>query len=136
MVECLYVQQRAEMPIAIDANMVTLWGKNERSVLSAFALLNSTWSKLSLELICTVMGGGALKIEASHLKKLLLPKLPEDKLDELEKTGLSLVAKGKMTQSEQKIIDNIVASAFGDNTVTARMQQLLTQKHKERSTRL
>lgn len=134
--ECLYVQQHAEMPIIIDANMVTLWGENERGILSAFALLNSTWSKLSLELICTVMGGGALKVEASHLKKLLLPKLPEDKLDELEKAGLSLVAEGKMTQTEQAKIDNIVASAFGDNTVTARMQQLLTQKHKERSTRL
>ena len=134
--ECLYVQQSTETPIAIDANMVTLWSKNERNILGAFALLNSTWSKLSLELICTVMGGGALKVEASHLKKLLLPKLPEDKLDELKKAGLSLVAEGKMTQSEQEKIDNIVASAFGDNTVTARMQQLLTQKHKERSTRL
>ena len=134
--ECLYVQQRAEMPIAIDANMVTLWGKNERGILSVFALLNSTWSKLFLELICTVMGGGALKVEASHLKKLLLPTLPEDKFDELEKAGLSLIAKGKMTQSEQEKIDNIVATAFDDNTVTARMQQLLTQKYKERSTRL
>ena len=133
--ECLYVQQSTERPIAIDANMVTLWSKSKRSILIAFALLNSTWSRLSLELICTVMGGGALKVEASHLRKLLLPKLTKDKLDALEKIGLLLVAEGKMTQREQKRIDNIVASTFGDNTVTARMQQLLIQKHRERSTR-
>lgn len=135
MTECLYVKQSAELAIAIDANMVTLWGNNERNIQIAFALLNSTWSKLSLELICTVMGGGALKVEASHLKKLLLPKLPKDKLDALEKAGLSLIAEGKMTQDEQIRIDNLVASAFGDNTITERMQQLLTKKYKERSTR-
>ncbi len=135
-IECLYVRQSAEMPIAIDANMVTLWGKDERSVLISFAMLNSTWSKLTLELICTVMGGGALKIEASHLKKLLVPKLQKGKLDELEKAGAVLVIDGKMTQKVQDIIDGIIESAFKDNTVTARMRQLLMQKHKERSRRL
>lgn len=133
--ECLYVQQSAETPIAIDANMVTLWGKDEKNVLIAFALLNSTWSKLSLELICTVMGGGALKIEASHLKKLLLPKLPKRKLDEIKQAGTTLLANGKMTQKIQDTIDSIIESAFNDNTITARMRQLLIQKQKERSTR-
>lgn len=136
MTECLYVQQSAETPIAIDANMVTLWGKSQRNILIAFALLNSTWSKLSLELICTVMGGGALKVEAGHLKRLLLPKLSEDKLEELEKASLSLIAEGKMTRNEQSTIDSIIASGFADDTITVRMQKLLTQKHKERSTRL
>lgn len=134
--ECLYIQQSAESPIAIDANMVTLWGKDEKSILIAFAMLNSTWSKLSLELICTVMGGGALKVEASHLKKLLLPKLPKGKLDKLEEAGAVLVADGKMTQKVQDTIDGIIESVFKDNTVTAGMRNLLMQKHKERSTRL
>lgn len=134
--ECLYVQQNVEVPIAIDANMVTLWGKDTRNNLIAFALLNSTWSKLSLELICTVMGGGALKVEASHLKKLLLPKLPKGKLDLLEKAGAELVIEGKMTQKEQDTIDGIVASAFSDDMITVQMRQLLMQKYKERSTRL
>ena len=134
--ECLYVQQSAETPIAIDANMVTLWSKDERNILIAFALLNSTWSKLSLELICTVMGGGALKVEACHLKKLLLPKFPKCKLDALEKAGALLIIERKMTQKEQDRIDGIVASAFNDDTITERMQQLLIQKHKERSKRL
>ncbi len=134
--ECLYIKQNIEMPIAIDANMVTLWGKDTRNNLIAFALLNSTWSKLSLELICTVLGGGALKVEASHLKKLLLPKLPKDKLDLLEKVSATLVIEGKMTQKEQDTIDGIIASAFSNDTITIQMRQLLMQKYKERSTRL
>ena len=134
--ECLYIQQSTETPIAIDANMVTLWGRAERNILIVFALLNSTWSKLSLELTCTVMGGGALKVEASHLKKLLLPKLPQDKLDMLERVGETLILEGKMTQNVQDIIDDIVVSAFAGDAITARMQQLLMQKYKERSTRL
>lgn len=133
--ECLYVKQSLNNPIAIDANFVTLWGNNEKQILIVFALLNSTWSKLSLELICTVMGGGALKVEASHLKKLLLPKIPAEKMDELENVGIRLVSNGKMTQKEQKTIDRIVASAFNDYTITERMQQLFVNKHNERSSR-
>lgn len=134
--ECLYIQQTAQKPIAVDANMVTLWSKDENNNKIAFALLNSTWSKLSLELICTVMGGGALKVEASHLKKLLFPKLTKDKLDLLEKAGERLVIEGKMTQKEQDTIDEIIASAFSDNTITSRMRQMLLKKYKERSTKI
>lgn len=133
--ECLYVQQSVKTPVAVDANMVTLWGQDERNIIIAFALLNSTWSKLSLELICTVMGGGALKVESSHIKKLLLPKLSQNNLYDLEKVGISLISEGKMSQEKQSLIDDIVASAFSDNTITARMQQLLIQKHNERSTK-
>lgn len=134
-VECLYIQQHPKKPIVIDANMVTLWGGDKRSNMVAFALLNSTWSKLFLELICTVMGGGALKVEASHLKRLLFPRLSDDQLESLERAGMALVTDGKMTQKAQDAIDSSIASAFNDKMITARMQQLLQKKYKERSTR-
>lgn len=134
--ECLYVCQSPEVPIAIDANMVTLWGGDESNTLIMMAMLNSTWSKLSLELICTVMGGGALKIEASHLRKLLLPNLPKPQLDALEKAGAKLVAARDMTEEIQDQIDKIIVSVFGDETLTEQMRNLLAHKHKERSTRL
>lgn len=134
--ECLYVCQNSEAPIAIDANMVTLWSGDERNVRIMLAMLNSTWSKLSLELICTVMGGGALKIEASHLRKLLLPKLSKAKLDALEKAGEILIAAGDMADEIQDQIDKIIVSVFGDETLIERMRSLLAHKHKERSTRL
>lgn len=134
--ECLYVRQCTDTPIAIDANMVTLWSKDERAVRIMMAMLNSTWSKLSLELICTVMGGGALKIEASHLKKILLPKLPNAKLDALEEAGVNLITAGDMTEEIQNQIDKIIVSVFGDETLIEQMRTLLAHKYKERSTRL
>lgn len=131
--ECLYVCQTPEVPIAVDANMVTFWGGDKSNILIMMAMLNSTWSKLSLELICTVMGGGALKIEASHLRKLLIPNLPKPQLDSLEMIGATLVASGDMTEDIQDQIDNIIASVFEDETLTKKMRYLLAQKYKERS---
>lgn len=134
--ECLYVRQSIDTPIAIDANMVTLWSKDERVVRIIMAMLNSTWSKLSLELICTVMGGGALKIEASHLKKILLPKLPKAKLDVLERVGEELISTGNMVEEIQDQIDKTIVSVFGDESLIGQMRTLLAHKYKERSTRL
>ena len=71
----------ADEGIVVDANFSTLWmvtgGKQQVYAMSA--LLNSTWTQCYLEIISTVMGGGALKVEASHIRKLLLP-LPTDEL--------------------------------------------------------
>ena len=134
--ECLFVTQSETDPIAIDANMVTLWGRDARTIRIAFAMLNSTWSKLYLELICTVMGGGALKVEASHLKKLLFPKLSNELLQELEDAGKELIAGEMMTEDIQEKIDNTIAAAFGDEQMTSRIERLLERKYNERSTRL
>jgi hypothetical protein len=134
--ECLYVEQTIETPIAIDANMVTLWGEDVRMVIATLAMLNSTWSKLSLELICTVMGGGALKVEASHIRKLLLPKCSEEQFEALEKAGETLITEGHMTNAIQDKIDDIMTCAFRDQAVIQRMRDLLNRKYKERSTRL
>ena len=134
--ECLYVEQGGVSPIVVDANMVTLWSTDMRTIRIAMALLNSTWSKLSLELICTVMGGGALKIEASHIKKLLFPRFSMTQLDAFEKVGSRLITMGTMTGDIQDEIDRIMASYVGGDRITEQMRTLLSQKYKERSTRL
>lgn len=133
--ECLYVEQSAGNPIVVDANMITLWGKDERTVRAMMAILNSTWCKLSLELICTVMGGGALKVEASHLKKLLIPKLSDTQIGEMEKAGARLILAGKMTEAIQDHIDEIIGSALENGILTQQMRILLAQKKQERSMR-
>ena len=71
----------ADEGIVVDANFSTLWTAtgDKQQVYAMFALLNSTWTQSYLETIATVMGGGALKVEASHIRKLLLP-FPTDKL--------------------------------------------------------
>ena len=133
--DCLLIPQSSCGPIAIDANMITLWCNNDRGVRIALAMLNSTWSKLSLELICTIMGGGALKIEASHLKRLLLPKLDDSQLGELERLGGNLSESGKMNTAIQNQIDEIMVSKFGDISLTDNMRALLNKKFMERSKR-
>jgi hypothetical protein len=71
----------ADEDIVVDANFSTLWlvAGSKQQVYAMFALLNSTWTQSYLETIATVMGGGALKVEASHIRKLLFP-LPTDEL--------------------------------------------------------
>jgi hypothetical protein len=60
----------------IDANFSTLWrqpGKSQLEPTALLALLNSSWSIAAMELAGTVLGGGALKIEATQIRRLPLP---------------------------------------------------------------
>lgn len=131
--ECLYVKQDNNRPIVVDANMVTIWGKNQSANKIAFAILNSTWSKLNLELICTVMGAGALKIETSHLNKMLFPNLPEDSLSKLENIAEHLIKNGRMTPEIQNEIDILVLSPFDDESLISKCKGLLQKKIAERN---
>ncbi|HHX68697.1 MAG TPA: hypothetical protein GX708_11670, partial [Gallicola sp.] len=63
-VKCYLVAQDG---IVVDANFSTLWtdSVDKRKVYAIFALMNSLLVRAYLESIAAVMGGGALKIEAS-----------------------------------------------------------------------
>jgi hypothetical protein len=77
----------------VDANFSTLWRvrKDEQIIYAVLALLNSTWVKAYLETISTVMGGGALKVEASHLRNLILPIPTKQLIESLCLLGKRLV---------------------------------------------
>jgi hypothetical protein len=132
--ECLYVQQSKTNQIVIDANMITLWSDDERNILIILALLNSTWSKVFFELSCTIMGGGALKIEASHLKKLYFPIFNKKEYDELMELGKNIVINESINNNIQNNIDTIIANSFGDDNLTYKMKKLLIRKYNERRT--
>lgn len=85
--DCIYVPQSEENHIVVDANFVTLWSESKRTVNIGLALLNSTWSKCYLELLCTVMGGGALKIEASHVGKFCFLNLVINSFSNCQSVG-------------------------------------------------
>lgn len=75
----------------IDANFSTFsLSESDMSVQTLFALMNSSWVRLALEYTCTKMGGGALKVEAAHLKRLPVPNLSSDSLRRLHKIGKKL----------------------------------------------
>src|SRR5439155_1526562 len=81
----------ADPPVLIDANFSTAWSNNpEWSPLAMFALLNSSWMQLCMEAIGTPMGGGALKLEATQIRRLPLPDFPSEVLRALHEAGSAL----------------------------------------------
>lgn len=97
----------------IDANFATLWtegiGPNKHALL---ALLNSAWTATVLEYSAAVMGGGALKVEASHLRRLSVPPIEGEALSKLTALGkrLSRATKQKTVSALLEEIDTLVAS--------------------------
>lgn len=102
----VYLVKDAE--IAIDANFSTLWidDKHKEYKLAYFAILNSYWVRAYLESIATVMGGGALKVEASHIKKIRIPLLNKIELEKLTVYG-SRLSEAKEQKEILDIIGNV-----------------------------
>jgi hypothetical protein len=79
----------------IDANFSTLWPV-EPDALTAealLALLHSGWVWANLEATCTVLGGGALKVEATDLRRLPLPDLTAGDISRLTRLGHALLTR-------------------------------------------
>lgn len=131
--DCVYIPQSEKNPIAVDANFVTLWGSSEETIKICLALLNSTWSKCYLELLCTVMGGGALKIEASHVRQVLFPKLNRHQLQRLSKYGITIVKRQKITPELRDAIDATILESFtNEESLLMQIKVLLRKKLNER----
>jgi predicted RNA methylase len=85
----------------VDANFVTI-RINEKTSPDAYALLaflNSSWCRAALELSAAIMGGGALKVEAAHIRRLPVPELDVSGWKSLSELGRKLaVAETKGTE--------------------------------------
>ena len=83
----LAVPNRSD-PVVIDANFSTVWAEDGRwTAVAITALLRSSWSRACMEAIATPMGGGALKLEATHLRRLPMPTLDDDHVQQLASIG-------------------------------------------------
>ncbi|WP_163336133.1 N-6 DNA methylase [Desulfopila sp. IMCC35008] len=97
----------------IDANFSTIWlGKKPK--VDAYALLaffNCLWSLVVMELSASVMGGGALKVEATHLRKVPVPDFKPGDWSQLSNLGKQLAEKdhGNLT-GVMDAIDKVVVS--------------------------
>lgn len=114
----------AEPPVLIDANFSTLWCENDAwSAAGIFALLNSTWCRLCMEALGTTLGGGALKLEATHLRQLPIPVFSneaKEKMRQLACRMLDSEPKAKSLQPIQSKIDQFVISAFAQRQLPLR----------------
>jgi hypothetical protein len=122
----------SDPPVLIDANFSTLWCySGEWSSQMLFAVLNSTWGELCMEALGSTLGGGALKLEATHLRELPMPPLSVTQRQELE----SLVreaSEARCSWSEFQHyrfrIDQIVVSALAGRTLMSRETRRLLEK--------
>ncbi len=98
-------------PVLIDANFSTFSVSAETfSAEALFAFLNSQWVKTLLEITATPMGGGALKVEASHLRVLPIPTFDSESKQQLGELGreLAKLPKNKDISPFKDAIENVV----------------------------
>jgi hypothetical protein len=78
--------------LLVDANFSTLWPQSAAALpaWAVLSLLNSTWVSVVLENAATILGGGALKVEATHLRRLPLPSLESEHVAKLTELGSKL----------------------------------------------
>ncbi|MCQ2548875.1 MAG: N-6 DNA methylase [Lachnospiraceae bacterium] len=131
--ECLYVDNDCRN-VVVDANFITLWNTGTIDNMTMFALLNSTWFKCYMELIGTRMGGGALKIEANQVRRVLFPRLTANIQNRLSELGKQLLNDESNFDYVRKLIDEQLFSQFGNNTeeISKQFAILLEKKLVER----
>ncbi len=105
-----WAEPNGDPPVLIDANFSTLWPQDasDWTPYSLSALLNSIWCRTFIELFGTPLGGGALKLEATHLRQILVPQLGRDEKRALDVAGRLLA---RETPDLQATIDQIVLGA-------------------------
>ena len=105
-----WIECNTDPPLLIDANFSTFWGPDGGwSRFALKALLNSVWCRAFMEAAGTPLGGGALKLEATHLRQLPIPALAEDALAALDAAGRKLTRDAEDVQAQ---IDRIVLQAL------------------------
>ena len=114
----------ADRSVLVDANFATLRvngsGLDAHAIL---ALLNSAWCRAALEYGASVMGGGALKVEAAHLRRMPIPKLSAAEWHRLSALGRCLEDGSKGIED----IDRLVASALLGRSANNEERNALSQ---------
>jgi len=109
-----WIECNTRPPLLIDANFSTFWAIDD--VWSPFAIkamLNSVWCRAYMEAAGTPLGGGALKLEATHLRQMPIPLLTNCDRVALHTAGKYM---RRNTQEIQAQIDRIVLQAlYSDN---------------------
>jgi hypothetical protein len=127
--------------VAVDANFSTLWMDmaDEKMAHAMFALLNSFWTQAFFEASGSVMGGGALKLEAAHIRRLVLPSPDGGLVSSLACLGESLAGRG-VSDGESVVLEinrKILGALLGRDAVSdscgklsAYLQSKISGRHK------
>lgn len=122
----------------IDANFSTIWlDKNTKiDAPGMLAFFNCSWSLVSMEQSASVMGGGALKVEATHLKKIPVPDFTPGDWSQLSSLGKQLATAdhGDVDRILETIDRVVVARLIDTMDPQKKIEQLrhLAKTHLER----
>jgi len=101
----------------IDANFSTMWTlpSSKWTAHALLAFMNSGWAQAVIERSGAVMGGGALKVEATHLRRFPVPAFTPKALARMRDLGLELVSARDVEEAAETLekIDAIVLEALG-----------------------
>lgn len=105
---------RSRELIFIDANFSGIWRSEECqfSEFAVMALMNSKWARIQYEENGTIMGGGALKLDAVQIKKTIFPLNIVNYKNELDTLGMKL-ANRDINSYEDVVscIDNLICKS-------------------------
>lgn len=105
------ILQNRVPPLLIDANFSTLWANGKSwSPEGIVGIMNSSWVRACMEAIGTPMGGGALKLEATHLRRLPVPKLSNSEIEKISEIATN--SHPNHSSEVQNKIDNIMIKAI------------------------
>ena len=109
-------------PVLLDANFSTIWGEGrDWSPDLVFAILNSTWGELCMESLGATLGGGALKLEATHLRQLPLPTFSETQREEIRCLVREVIDASFTTVDHDRSrvkIDQVIVSALAERKLS------------------
>ncbi len=122
----------AEPPVLVDANFSTLWCESAAwSAESLFAILNSAWGELCMEALGATLGGGALKLEATHLRQLPVPVFSssaKERLGSLAREALDSACTINEFRHHRSEIDQVVISALSQGQVSVKETEEAVEK--------
>ena len=96
--------------LLIDANFSTFWTPDRGWTRFALkALFNSVWCRAFMEAVGTPLGGGALKLEATHLREMPVPVLANKARSALDAAGRRLTRDSEDVQAQ---VDRIILRAL------------------------
>jgi hypothetical protein len=134
---------RAEPAFVIDANFSTVVPSSTWSPAHLLAYLNSVFVAAWLEERATPMGGGALKVEAAHLRQLPVPQLCADTMRELGAVGSVMMRhpaadrwEALKEQASVITMSGIFKSAIAAQAAYATVLKFATNKRAARSLRV
>lgn len=121
--------------VLVDANFATLRvnGKNGPDTYAILALINSAWCRAALEYGASVMGGGALKVEAAHLRRMPVPKLRASEWRRLSAFGRRLADDGEGIEDINKLIASALLGRAAKQEERAALSRLADEGKERRA---